>query len=184
MHENAFLFRFIYEGGVMRVNLSNGDSSFIKEVVEKFSDMVLRIAYQNLKNYCDAEDVVQDVFIKLMKEDNFQDENHIKAWLIKVTINRCKDINKSSWYKKTEPFTKEIEEFTDEEKNVLEEVMNLPKDYRNVVYLFYYEGYKISEIAKILDKKDNTISSQLTRARKKLKINLLKGGYEYERGRL
>ena len=162
------------------MNLSSADNSFIREIVEKYSDMVLRIAYQNLKNYSDAEDVVQDVFIRLMKEKEFENEQHMRSWLIRVTINRCKDLNKSLWYKKSEPFTGEIGVFTDEEKNVLEEVMKLSNDYRNVIYLYYFEGYKISEIAKILNKKDNTVSSQLTRARKKLKNSLLKGGYYHE----
>lgn len=166
------------------MNISSVDNDFIQYVVEKYSDMLLRIAYQNLKNQRDAEDVVQNVFIKLIKQPAFQDEGHIKAWLIRVTINQCKDLNKTFWFRKVEPLKEQWVPFTNEEEGVLRELFKLPKDYRNVIYLYYFEGYKISEIAGILNKKENTISSQLTRAKKRLKNILLEGGYCNEKGQL
>ena len=128
------------------------------------------------------EDVIQNVFIKLIKEPNFKDESHMKAWLIRVTINQCKDFNKMAWYRRTESLSDELMiPFTKEEQGVLEEVFKLSKNYRNVIYLYYFEGYSIKEIANILNKSENTISSQLSRARKVLKNILLEGGYSNEK---
>ncbi|MEQ8156697.1 MAG: sigma-70 family RNA polymerase sigma factor [Clostridiaceae bacterium] len=166
------------------MNISSVDNDFIQYVVEKYSNMLLRIAYQNLKNQSDSEDVVQDVFIRLMRQPVFEDEGHMKAWLIRVTINRCKDLKKTSWFRKVEPLTEAWTPFTDEEQGILEELFKLSKDYRNVIYLHYFEGYTIREIAGILNKKENTISSQLTRARKSLKNILLEGGYSDEKEQL
>lgn len=149
----------------------------ISDTVEKYSDMVIRIAYQNLKNYADAEDVAQDAFIKLLNPPSFVDDEHMKAWLIRITINLCKDLKKSAWYRKSTPLIEGSCNFTMEEQGVLNEIWRLPVHYRNVVYLYYYEKYTVHEIAKILEIKDNTISSWLTRARKKLKNMLLEGGY-------
>ncbi len=149
----------------------------IDAVVEKYSDMIIRIAYQNLKNQSDAEDVAQEVFLKLMREEEFEDEGHRKAWLIRVTINLCKDVNKSAWNRKTEGLIETWETVDREQLRVLDELWELPKDYRNVVYLYYYEELTIPEIAKIIKRKENTVSSWLTRARKKLKTILVEGGY-------
>ena len=130
------------------------------EIVENYSDMIFRIAYQYLLNKYDAEDIVQEVFVKLLtKRVIFKDEEHIKSWLIRVTINQCLDYKKSLTKKSTVP----IENMEIPFDQLLKE------DERNVLYLYYYEGYKIKEIAKILKQKQNTINSKLTRARKKLK---------------
>lgn len=149
----------------------------IDAVVETYSDMIIRIAYHNLRNQADAEDVAQEVFLKLMREEEFEDEGHRKAWLIRVTINLCKDMNKQAWNLKTEGFKEAWEPFSKEQQRVLEELWELPKNYRNVVYLYYYEELTVSEIAKILKRKENTVSSWLTRARKKLKTILMEGGH-------
>ena len=98
--------------------------------------------------------------------------------------NKCKDLNKTAWYRKTESLTEIEIPFTEDEEGILEEVFKLSSDYRNVIYLYYYEGYNISEVASILDKKENTISSRLTRARKKLKNILIEGGYSDEKKQL
>lgn len=161
------------------MNISLVDDDFIQEIVRDYSDMIFRIAYQNLKNKSDCEDAIQEVFMKLIKQATFTDKQHMKAWIIRVTINLCKDLNKSAWYRKTEPLNEDIP-FTKEDKEILDEISRLSNDYRNVIYLYYFEKYTISEIAKILDKKENTISSQLTRAKKKLKNILLEGGYVNE----
>ncbi len=99
----------------------------------------------------------------------FKDEEHIKSWLIRVTINQCLDYKKSLTKKSTVPIENMEIPFEQKEGEILEELQLLKEDERNVLYLYYYEGYKIKEIAKILKQKQNTINSKLTRARKKLK---------------
>lgn len=141
-------------------------------IVDDYSDMILRIAYQNLKNQADAEDIAQEVMIKLMKQDRFSDEEYLKAWLIRVTINLCKDYRRLAWFRKRVKLEVEWQPFTQEVKNVFNELWKLPVKDRNILYLYYYEGYSIKEIANILHLKENTVSSQLTRARKKLKLIL------------
>ena len=140
------------------------------EIVEKYADMIYRIAYQKVLNRYDAEDIVQDVFVKLLSSKSyFRDEEHIKAWLIRVTINLCINYNKSLAKQKTVSVEQLDIPFTQQETGVLEELYLLPEHERNILYLYYYEGYKIREIAKILRQKQNTINSKLTRARNKLK---------------
>ena len=140
------------------------------EIVEKYADMIYRIAYQKVLNRYDAEDIVQDVFVKLLSSKSyFRDEEHIKAWLIRVTINLCINYNKSLARQKTVSVEQLDIPFTQQETGILEELYLLPEDERNILYLYYYEGYKIREIAKILRQKQNTINSKLTRARNKLK---------------
>ena len=137
------------------------------EIVENYSDMIFRIAYQYLFNKYDAEDIVQEVFVKLLtKRVIFKDEEPIKSWLIRVTINQCLDYKKSLTKKSTVPIENMEIPFEQKEGEILEELQLLKEDERNVLY---YEGYKIKEIAKILKQKQNTINSKLTRARKKLK---------------
>ena len=145
-------------------------------MVEKYSDMVVRIAYQNLKNQADDEDVTQEVFIKLLKQPDFNDEEHLKAWLIRVTINQCKDLRKSAWFRKRQPLDEQWKPRGEKQLGILDEIWKLPKDDRNVIYLYYYENYTVPEIARILGKNENTISSRLTRALKKLKTILAEEG--------
>ena len=155
----------------------------IEKIVETYSNMIMRLAYQNCFNKSDSEDIVQEVFIKLIKNiDKLGDNSeYIKAWIIRVTINTCKDCNKSSWYRKV----KKLEEneldfcFETEERGVLNKLSELKPIYRNIIYLYYYEGYKINEIAKILKMNENTVSSNLIRARKQLK-EFLEGGEDDE----
>lgn len=158
------------------MNVSLVEDNFIQDIVSLYSDMIFRISYQNLKNKSDCEDVIQEVFLKIIKQNTFNDQHHMKSWIIRATINLCKDLNKTAWYRKTEPLNDELA-FTPEDKGILDELSKLSNDYRNVIYLYYFEKYTISEIASIMDKKENTISSQLTRARKNLKHILLEGGY-------
>lgn len=140
------------------------------KIVEKYSDMIFRIAYQYLYNKYDAEDITQDVFLKLLdKKSFFKDEEHIKFWLIRVTINQCLDYKKSFARKEMVSIDNLEVPFTQEERGILEELYLLKEEERNILYLYYYEGYKIKEIAQILKQKQNTINSKLTRARKKLK---------------
>lgn len=155
----------------------------VRELVEAYSDMVMRIAYQNCFNKSDSEDITQEVFIKLLENmDRVKDdEGYLKAWLIRVTVNLCKDYNKSSWYKRVKGFDgNELEiPWEMEELGLWEELSRLKPVYRNIIYLYYYEGYKIHEIAGILNLRENTVSSNLNRARKQLKTILEGEGRVY-----
>lgn len=149
----------------------------IEELVEEYSDMVMQISYQNSFNKSDAEDITQEVFIKLIKNiDKLESREHIKAWLIRVTINLSKDYNKSFWRKNTCKLEEDIEYFDSETQEILQELSKLKPMYRNIVYLYYYQQYKINEIADLLKINVNTVSSNLTRARKQLKKILGEGG--------
>ncbi len=154
------------------------DPAHIPRIVETYSDMMIRLAYQRLGSMSDAEDAVQDVFIRLLRQPSFTDETHMKAWLIRVTINRCKDIGKSGWFQRTTALSEEdIPALEAPDRALLGELTSLPDKDRTVLYLYYYEGYSVSEVAKILGANENTVSSRLTRARKKFKDVLLEGGY-------
>ena len=152
----------------------------IDKLIEEYSNMILQIAYQNLFNKSDAEDITQEVFIKLINNiDKLKNNEHIKAWLIRVTINLCKDYNKSFWNRNTTAIDEELKYFDEEKQEVFKELSKLNPDYRNIIYLYYYQGYKITEISEILSMNQNTVSSYLTRARKELKIILEDGGEIY-----
>ena len=152
----------------------------IDELIEVYSNMILQIAYQNLFNKSDAEDVAQEVFIKLINNlDKLKNNEHIKAWLIRVTINLSKDYNKSFWNKNTTAIDEELKYFDEENQEVFKELSKLNPDYRNIIYLYYYQGYRIAEISEILSMNQNTVSSYLTRARKELKNILEDGGETY-----
>lgn len=147
----------------------------VSQAVELYADMIFRIAYQNMGQNADAEDVVQDVFLKLMKAPDFNSEEHRKAWLIRVTLNRCKDLHRSAWRSRTQTFDDLEIPVEPEYREVLSEIFRLPPEDRNIIYLYYFEGYKAAEIAQMLQVKENTVSSRISRARKKLK-NMLEGG--------
>ena len=149
----------------------------IEQIVEKYGDMVYRIAFSHTGSRENAEDVFQDVFIKYSEKlITFKNEEHEKAWFIRVTINKCKNILTSSWNKKTISLDENLSFESEEELDVLEAVNNLPENYRNVIYLIYYEGYKVKEIAEILKTNENTIKTWAFRAREMLKDSL-EGGF-------
>ncbi len=154
----------------------------IVNIVNKYSDMVYRLALTRCTNYDTAEDVFQDVFLKISeKQPKFKDQEHEKAWIIRVTINMTKNLNKSAWNRKIVELDDNIASDSNyaDENNVFDEVMRLPQDYRTVIYLFYYEGYKVSEISKMLETSEGTIKTWLSRAREQLKQKL-EGGFEDE----
>jgi RNA polymerase sigma-70 factor (ECF subfamily) len=152
---------------------------YITKTIEKHSDMVYRLALARCASIENAEDIFQEVFLKFSEKlPKFNSEEHEKAWLIKVTINLTKNLNKSSWVRNTveldENFVGETE--TKDENEVFDKVMNLPQEYRTVIYLFYYEGYKVKEISEMMNKTEGTIKTWLFRAREQLK-NELEGGF-------
>lgn len=152
-----------------------------EKVIRQYADMIFRIAFQNVKNKADAEDILQDVSLLLLTKDApLFDSDHIKPWLIRVTLNICINFHKSAHRTKVEPLDEQVVFTESFDTELLDEIMRLPKNYRNSLYLFYYEGYSIDEIATLLDKKPSTVGSWLYRARKKLKSIILDGGKIYE----
>lgn len=147
-----------------------------EQIVRQHADMIYRIALHNLKNPADAEDIFQDVCLSLLtKNAPLYDDVHIKYWLIRVTINKCKNFKKSHWQSKTEALDLSRENPEVTHNPIPELVYSLPKKYRNIIYLYYYEEYTVAEIAEILGENKNTINSRLQRARQKLKEILEEG---------
>ena len=146
---------------------------------KQYTDTVYRVALHNTDNFSDAEDVTQEVFIKLLERDKtFRDSEHLKAWLIRVTINLCRDKMKKSG---REALVENVilNKTEEAETDVLQAVKSLPENYRNTIYLHYYEGYTAKEIGKILDAKENTVLSWLSRGREALRKEL-DGGFDDE----
>ena len=142
------------------------------EAFKKHSDMVYRLAVARVKNKYDADDILQDVFLRFIKaKDKVENEEHLKALLIRITINCSKSMLTSSWFKRTEPLSESFS-VSDEYSDTLDSVMRLPQKYRTVIHLHYYMGYSVDEIAGILKAKPSTVKSQLHRARQKLKLDL------------
>lgn len=145
-----------------------------REIYEQYYTMVYRLCLLLLKNKQDAEDAAQTVFLKIMeKQPVFSDEDHTRAWLLTVTRNHCRDIQRSFWHKKRsdledlpEPL---VEDFDKQEGLLFEIFQSLPKKQREVVYLYYFEDYSIKEISHILNRNESTIQSQLFAARKRMK---------------
>lgn len=152
----------------------------IEELINKYSKMIFQIAYQNCFIKSNAEDITQEVMIKLWKNlENLKTEEHIKAWLIRVTINTSIDNNRSYQYKKeTELSPNDDFYFEEEYQELTEELKKLKPESRNIIYLYYYQGYKTKEIAQILNLNINTVSTNLARAKQQLK-NILEEGGEY-----
>lgn len=153
----------------------------LNRAIELHADTVRRLCMVHLKNYADTEDIFQNVFLKYaLSSDVFENAEHEKAWIIRVTINACKDLLKSFFRSKTvslDELTDEPEAIKDDNREVLEAVLALPSKYKDVVYLHYYEGYSAVEISKILGKNVNTIYTFLSRSRKILRERLEADGY-------
>ncbi|ABR33908.1 MULTISPECIES: RNA polymerase sigma factor [Clostridium] len=158
----------------------DNNKGYIHYLIETYSDMLIRISYSYMKNLSDAEDITQEVFIKLLeKRPDFKNGTHEKSWLIRVAINLSKDKLKSSYFKNTTSLEDDFVDTTQEDTDVIQAVLSLPVKYRSIVFLYYYENYSISEISNILNIKESTVGSQLSRGRKLLK-SILKEDFEYE----
>lgn len=158
--------------------MSGENTLTVEGAIEEFADMVYRIALVEVKNKTDAEDVFQEVFVRLVKHiHKLQSREHIKAWLIRVTVNCSKKHLTSFWNRNVGSMEDEmpVEEagyMQEEESPVRDAVLALPDKYRTVVHLFYYEELSIHEISKLLKQKESTVKSQLFRAREMLKDRL------------
>ena len=138
----------------------------IERVVNEYATMLLRVAYSQLNNRAEAEDTVQEVLLKYMeKAPIFQSDEHEKAWLLRVTVNHCKNHLASAWFRKRADLDEGIPALDNAELEVVSAVAALPAKYRAVVHLYYFEGYSTKEIAEILHSRPNTVSSRLSRAR-------------------
>lgn len=153
-------------------------------LVEEYQAMLYRIAFSNVGNRTDAEDAVQEAFLRYMKNEKpILNKEHEKAWLIRTTIHICIDILKSSWRQKTvsldESFAVPAGDiylpYQIKDDQTLEAVLKLPVHYRNPIYLFYYEDYSIHEIAGALNEKEATIKTRLRRGREEVKKILTEG---------
>lgn len=144
--------------------------------IEQYADMVRRICMIHLKNYEDAEDIFQTVFLKyVLRSEPFDSPEHEKAWIIRVTVNACRDLVKSFFRSRTVSLDQLIEkpqDMPEDHSDILEAVLELPARFRDVVYLHYYEGYSAPEIGRILKKNPNTVYTLLARARQLLKTRL------------
>ena len=147
-----------------------------QEAFEKYRDNIYAIAFNHFRNRQDAEDAVQEVFLKYHRSDkDFDSVDHIRNWLIRVAINECKNVTLSSWFKKREPLadyeqTLRFEE--PEQTRLFESVMALPRKYRSVLHLFYYEDYSVRETAELLGISESAVTTRLARGRNKLKKEL------------
>ena len=144
--------------------------------IERYGDMVRRLCLVHLKKPADTEDIFQNVFLKyVLSPVVFESPEHEKAWLIRVTINACRDLVKSFFRSRTVPLEELLDQpapLSEEHREVLEAVLALPPKYRDAVYLHYYEGYTAAEIGKLLGKNTNTVYTLLTRAREQLRKTL------------
>ena len=162
--------------------MNDNSQAEFEKILRKYGDSIYRIALVHTQNEMDAQDIVQEVFLKFARNaSQFQSDEHIKAWLIRVAISMCTDLKRSAWNRKTTELNDEClpaEEFTTGESELYQAVMRLPVKYKDVIHLFYYEGYSIKEISRITEQKENAVKTQLSRGRVLLK-ELLKGEYDY-----
>ncbi|OGO90391.1 MAG: RNA polymerase subunit sigma-24 [Clostridiales bacterium GWF2_38_85] len=160
-------------------NQSLRTTDSVDEIIKNYSSMVFRIAYSRTKNKYDADDVMQNVFMRyIRKERHFESEEHRKAWFIRTTINCSNSFFTTSWFKNTTSFSDAAGSQiapSDDNSSVVSAVSELPKNMRSMIYLFYYEEYSVKKIAEILGKSESAVKTQLFRAR-----GLLKKKFEEE----
>lgn len=159
------------------------DASDAAAFVRRYSGMILRLCFTYSLGRADAQDICQNVFLKLLQSDRrFDSEGETRAFIIRITINECKDVLKSGWRRRSVPLDELIERevpfLPEENTGVLAAVQRLPVKYREAVYLYYYEGYNAEEIAAMVGAKPAAVRQRLARAREKLRKELEDSGYE------
>ena len=151
------------------------DAAF-ETAVERYADTVFRLAYSYLKNRADAEDVMQETLLKLYgAEEHFESPEHERYWVIRVAANECKKLLRSPWRRRTESMEAVPETAVFDapvQSELFQQVMTLPPKYRAAIYLHYYEGYAVREIAALMQANPSTVQTRLMRARGQLKTNL------------
>lgn len=143
----------------------------IEETINAYGTMVYRLAFSQTRNQADADDIFQEVFLRyIKKKPRFENEQHKKAWLLKVTVNCAKKLWGSAWRMKIVPITEANELFATPEQQTLDvELSRLSQADRTVIHLFYYEDLSVEKISEILGQKPSTVRTRLTRARRRLK---------------
>lgn len=142
---------------------------------ERYIDTVYRVAFNYIKSGTDADDITQSVFLKLLREKrDFDGDAHVKNWLIRVTVNECKNLVKSCWWRHEsyDDYAETLSFDNEAQSDLFYAVMALPKKYRVPIYLHYYEEYSTQEIGEILKIPKNTVCTQLKRGRELLRSNL------------
>lgn len=156
--------------------------SDVAQVIDTYADTVKRICMVYLKNTAETEDIFQTVFFKYATSDiRFDDDHHLKSWLIKITVNQCKDVLKSFFRSRRVSMDDVVEPSVNDPKDygfLYNALKQLPSHYRMVLYLEYYEGYNAGEIGTIMHKNGNTIYTWINRAKNQLKDILKEQGYE------
>ena len=151
------------------------DTIKFTQCVTDFQPSVFRLAYSYVKSSADAEDISQEVFLKLYKsKESFTADENIKAWLMKVTANTAKNYLSSAWTKRKLPLTEDIPLKDEKDYELLEALNRLNKNYRAVIYLHYYEGYSVAEISSMLGISESNVKARLKRGRDKLRAILEK----------
>ncbi|MCI8808205.1 MAG: sigma-70 family RNA polymerase sigma factor [Oscillospiraceae bacterium] len=137
------------------------------QVVERWGDMVYRLALARTASVPDAEDIFQEVFLRYFRhEERFHSDEYRKAWLLRCTLNRCKSLLSSPWRRRIVPLeTAEEVGVEDDYREVYSAVLSLPEKYRAVIHLHYFEGLSVAEMAAALDSTEGTVKSQLSRGR-------------------
>ena len=151
------------------------DAAF-EAAVERYGDTIFRLAYSYLKNRADAEDVMQETLLKLYRAgEPFESPEHQRYWLVRVAVNECKKLLRSPWCRRTDPLEAAPETAvwdSPAQSELFQQVMALPTKYRAAIYLYYYEGYAVREIAALMGANPSTVQTWLMRARGQLKKNL------------
>ena len=149
---------------------------FLSDAMEQHCDAVYRLALCRLDSRADAEDVFQEVFLRLLRDTtDFRDAEHLKAWLLRVTVNCCNDLRRSAWFRRTAPLEAAPEiaaPMIDGHDELWHAVRALPDDLRTAVWLHYVEGYGTDEISAMTGCRPATVRTRLHRARKRLKLEL------------
>lgn len=152
------------------------DTREYKRLANMYTDTVYRVALNGCKNKYDAEDVVQETFIRLLKyRKSFESDEHVRNWLIRVAINECNNIWNTSWRKRVTLTDEQKEELffdNNEQSELYELVMQLTPKYRQVIYLYYYEEFSVKEVADILKISETAVQTRLQRARQRLREQL------------
>ena len=151
------------------------DAAF-EAAVERYGDTIFRLAYSYLKNRADAEDVMQETLLRLYRAgETFESPEHQRYWLVRVAVNECKKLLRSPWRRRTDPLEAAPETAvwdSPAQSELFQQVMALPTKYRAAIYLYYYEGYAVREIAALMGANPSTVQTWLMRARGQLKKNL------------
>lgn len=149
-----------------------------EEIVRQWGPMVYRLALATLRHKADAEDVFQEVFLRCSRQRGFQSEEHLRAWLLRVTINQCRNLRRSAWFRHRAALPDNLPEVPAPASScsLQDALSQLPDKYRAIIHLYYYENYRTDEIAALMHMPPATVRTRLARARKQLS-DLLKGDF-------